>query len=81
MKKTAVKAAREIMEALGISQKKLAVKMGLKSQQAAASMLYAKNGMRVDNFIKMMDVLGYEVVIRNRVSDEEITIIEKEDEN
>lgn len=75
MKMTATQAANEIRESIGISQKKLAEKMELKSQQAAFNMLNAKNGMRVDNFVKMMEIMGYDVVVRNKVTDEEIEIV------
>lgn len=75
MKKTALQAANEIRESIGISQKKLAEKMELKSQQAVFNMLNAKNGMRVDNFVKMMEIMGYDVVVRNKVTDEEIEIV------
>lgn len=75
MQKTALQAANDIKEQSGISQKKLAEKMGLNSQQAVYNMLNAKNGMRVDNFVKMMAVLGYDVIVRNRVNDEEIEIV------
>ena len=72
--KTAGQVARSVLEASGISQKKLAEKMGLKSQQAVFNLLKAKNGMRVDNFIKMMGLLGYDVVVRNKVTDEETVL-------
>ena len=75
MQKTALQAANDIKEQSGISQKKLAEKMGLNSQQAVYNMLNAKNGMRVDNFVKTMAVLGYDVIVRNRVNDEEIEIV------
>lgn len=75
MQKTALQAANDIKDQAGISQKKLAEKMGLNSQQAVYNMLNAKNGMRVDNFVKMMAVLGYDVIVRNRVNDEEIEIV------
>ena len=74
MTKTAGQIAREVLEASGISQKKLADKMGLKTQQAVFNLLKAKNGMRVDNFVKMMNLLGYDVVVRNRVTDEEMLV-------
>lgn len=74
-RKTAAKAVADVMTSVGFSQKKLAEKMGLKAQQAVFNMLNAKNGMRVDNFIKALDVLGYDVVIRNRVTDEEVQIV------
>lgn len=71
MKKTAGAIVKDVLTASGVSQKKLADKMGLKSQQAVFNMLNAKNGMRVDNFVKMMNLLGYDVVVRNKVTDEE----------
>lgn len=71
MKKTAGVIAAAALAAAGISQKKLAEKMGLKSQQALFNMLKAKHGMRVDNFVKIMNTLGYDVVVRNKVTDEE----------
>jgi len=71
---SASRIAREMLEASGVSQKKLADKMGLKSQQAVFNMLNAKNGMRVDNFVKMMSLLGYDVVVRNKVTDEEVVV-------
>lgn len=79
--KTAVKLARDIWEASGVSQKKLAEKMGLKSQQGVFNMLKAKNGMRVDNFVKMMNLLGYDVVVRNQVTDEETFVLPGESES
>lgn len=74
MDKTASQLARDIWGASGVSQKKLAEKMGLKTQQAVFNMLNAKNGMRTDNFVKMMNLLGYDVVVRNKVTDEEIVV-------
>lgn len=72
--KTAQQMVRDTMEGVGISQKKLADKMGAKSQQLVFNMLNAKNGMRTDNFVKMMNAMGYDVIVRNRVTDEETQI-------
>ena len=74
MTKTAGQIAREVLDASGISQKKLAEKMGLKTQQGVFNLLKAKNGMRTDNFVKMMNLLGYDVVVRNKVTDEEVFV-------
>ena len=71
---TAQDIVKSIMEGVGISQKKLADKIGAKSQQAVFNMLNAKNGMRVDNFVKLMNAMGYDVVVRNRVTDDETEI-------
>jgi antitoxin component HigA of HigAB toxin-antitoxin module len=65
---------RQGMETLGVSQKQLATKIGLKTQQSVFNILNAKQGMRIDNFIKMMNVLGYDVMVKNRVTDETITV-------
>lgn len=62
------------MESLGVSQKQLATKIGLKTQQSVFNILNAKQGMRIDNFVKMMNVLGYDVMVKHRVTDQEITV-------
>lgn len=74
-KKTAADVIDGIMNVLNLSQKKLAGKMGLKTQQQVYNMLIAKNGMRTDSFIKMLDALGYDLIVRNRVTDAEIQVI------
>ena len=75
MKKTATQAAIDIWKESGLRQKKLADKMELKSQQAAYCMLNAKNGMRTDNFVKMMNIMWYDVVLRNKVNDSEVEVV------
>ena len=62
------------MESLGVSQKQLATKIGLKTQQSVFNILNAKQGMRIDNFVKMMNVLGYDVMVKHRVTDQEIIV-------
>lgn len=65
---------RQIMDSVGMSQKKMADKIGLKTQQSVFNILNAKQGMRIDNFVKMMNVLGYDVVVKDRVTDKEIAV-------
>lgn len=65
---------RQVMDGIGMSQKKLASKIGLKSQQSIFNMLNAKQGMRIDNFVKIMNVLGYDVLVQNRVTDEIVKV-------
>lgn len=79
MKKTAGQIAKDALTSSGISQRKLAEKMGLRAQQAVFNLLNAKNGMRTDNFVKMMNLLGYDVIVRNKVTDEE-TVVSSESE-
>ena len=70
----AVELAKKVLDDVGISQKKLAKKIGAKSQQAVFNMLNAKQGMRVDNFVRIMNALGYEVQVKNKVTDEIIKV-------
>ncbi len=58
---------KEAMTADKITQKELAEAIGLKSQQAVGSLLLRENGMRLDGFLKMLDVMGYEVVVRKKL--------------
>ena len=74
MKMKAAEIVRYGMESLGVSQKQLATKIGLKTQQSVFNILNAKQGMRIDNFVKMMNVLGYDVIVKHRVTDQEITV-------
>ena len=63
---------KKAMKADGITQKELAAALDLSSQQSIGNMLARRNGMRIDNFVKMMDKMGYEIVVRKKlgVSDE-----------
>jgi transcriptional regulator with XRE-family HTH domain len=54
---------REAMKLDGISQAKLAERMGYNSQGAVGNALARENGMRVDVFIKMMKAMGWTVVV------------------
>lgn len=55
------------MVADGITQKELAVALGWSSQQSVGNMLARKNSMRLDNFVKMLNEMGYEVVVRKKL--------------
>lgn len=59
---------------VGASQKKLAEAIGLKTPQGFQNIITAKKGMRSDNFVKLVNALGYEVVIRKELTGEEIVI-------
>lgn len=65
---------RAVMSADGITQANLAAKMGYKGQSAVCNALSRENGMRVDVFVKMMNAMGYDVVVRR--GKDEITVTE-----
>ena len=54
-----------------ITQKELAEAMGLKSAQAIGNILYRENSVRVNSFVKMLDIMGYEVVVRKKIGETE----------
>ena len=78
-KKTAAQAIEDIRIETGMTQAKLAEKIGANNVQAVQSMLYRSKNMRVDNLIKLADALGYDVILRNRVTDKEILIVRGEE--
>lgn len=55
------------MAADGITQKELAEALGWNSQQSVGNMLTRKNSMRLDNFVKLLNEMGYEVVVRKKL--------------
>ena len=65
MKET--KIIREALKSCNWTQKTLAEKMGYTDQACVASRL-AGNSMRVDTFVKMLEVMGYEVIVKSASS-------------
>ena len=55
---------RAAMAADGISQTNLAAKLGYKHQSSVGNAVNRENGMRVDVFVKMMNAMGYDVIVR-----------------
>lgn len=67
-------AIRAVMSTDGITQANLAAKLGYKTQSGVGNALSRENGMRVDVFVKMMNAMGYDVVVRR--GKDEMTITE-----
>ena len=65
---------RAVMSADGITQANLAAKLGYSGQSAVGNALSRENGMRVDVFVKMMNAMGYDVVVRR--GKDEMTVTE-----
>ena len=62
------------------NQQKLAEKMGYKTQSGIANLLKANSSMRFDNFLKLMDVMDFEITITNLRNPDEQYIIDGEEE-
>lgn len=71
IKKNEKQIIRDAMAADGITQKELAEALGLVGQQSVGNMLTRKNSMRLDNFVKMLDAMGYAVVVRKKLGESE----------
>lgn len=56
---------REAMAACGWTQETLANKLQYKSQSGIAARLRGEKSMRVDTFVKMLEVMGYEVIVKS----------------
>ena len=80
-KKTAGQAMNDARIEAGVTQQRLAEKIGAKNVQAVQSLLNPKRNMTTDNLVKLADALGYDVVIRNRVNDKEVIIVSNEGED
>jgi transcriptional regulator with XRE-family HTH domain len=62
---------KKAMSADKITQKELAQALGLKSQQAIGNMLTRENGLLLESFLRTLDVMGYEVVVRKKLGESE----------
>lgn len=64
---------RAVMSADGITQMELANKLGYETQSGVGNALSRKNGMRVDVFVKMMNAMGYDVIVRRGKDEMSVT--------
>lgn len=59
---------RKVMTMRGWSQPKLAAEAGFKSQSNITGLLNNnKNGIRMDNLFKILDAMGCEIVVRDKM--------------
>lgn len=65
--KTATETVRELLDRERMNQQQLADKMGVPRQTVSQSINRNAHGMRVDSFKKMVQALGYEVIIRKKM--------------
>ena len=73
---------REVMKMRGWSQPTLAVEAGFNHQSNISGLLNNnKNGIRIDNLFKMLNAMGCEIVVRDKMGSKKEWIIDmKEDE-
>lgn len=56
---------REAMKVRGINQQMLAKQAGLKYQSNVGGMLRSEH-MRVDNFFKLLNAMGFDIIVKDR---------------
>lgn len=73
---------RKAMAIRGWNQPKLAKESGFKSQSNITGLLNNnKNGMRMDNLFKMLDAMGFKIIVRDDMgTGKEFVIDMKEEE-
>lgn len=57
--------AKKVMKDSGTTQVQIAEAVGMKSQGAVGNWLQGKS-MRVDNLVRLLDVCGYDLIVRDR---------------
>ena len=62
---------RKAIENEGLNQLKLAQKMGCSRQNVSDFLNRSKKGMRFDSFARMINILGYEVILRKQENNAE----------
>lgn len=68
---------RKVMAMRGWRQPKLAAEAGFKSQSNITGFLNNnKNGIRMDNLFKMLDAMGCEIVVRDKMGSKQEWIID-----
>lgn len=72
---------REVMKLRGWSQPKLADEVGGWSQSNISGLLNNnKNGIRMDNLFKMLNAMGCEIVVRDKMGSKKEWIIDMKEE-
>lgn len=67
-------AIKDIMAKRGYTQKYLAEKLGFSTTSGVSEKLRRKEGMRVNTFIKFLDAMECDVVVKSRTSNDEWSI-------
>lgn len=71
-----VKALEWCIKGRGLNKSKLAEQMGLSRPQVLINQMNRKTSMRTETFVKIANALGYDVVLKDRNSGEEIVVEE-----
>ena len=65
-----------VMKTEGVTQVELARELEWASQQVVGNKLNRKTSMRVEDFVRMLDVMGYEVIVKKSIGKSEVWKVE-----
>lgn len=75
VKKTAGEALRDARVKANVTYKKVAEKSGAHNYQYVQKVMNPKYNARTNTFVEMASAMGYDIIMRDRVTDEEVLII------
>ena len=73
--KTAGEALRDARVKANVTYKKVAEKSGARNYQYVQKVMHPKYNARTNTFVAIANALGYDVIMRDRATDEEVLII------
>ncbi len=62
---------KEVMTTRGYTQKYLATKLGFSTTSGVSEKLRRKEGMRIDTFIKFLNAMECDIIVKSRTSNDE----------
>ena len=65
-----------VMKDEGVTQIELARKLQWSSQQVVGNKLTRQTSMRVEDFVRMLDAMGYEVIVKKGIGKSEVRKVE-----
>ena len=60
---------RDVMKLRGFSNQSLATKLGKSTASAVSTKLSREKGMRIDTFLKMIEAMDCELVVKSKLAD------------
>ena len=72
---TGKEAVAKIMKVRGMGSPAMAKKLGYSTTSGVTERLYAKSDIRVDTFVKFLEALDCEVIIKSNLSDKRTWVV------
>lgn len=69
---------KEVMHSKGFSMRTLATKLGYSTGSYVSERIRRVNGMRVDNFLEMLEAMDCDIIIKNKIGKKEQWVLTNE---